>query len=163
MKEIWQDIKGYENLYQISNFGRVKSLKRNIIRKQGYDKDKYPKIELYNKNHKTFHIHTLVANAFISNQFNLPQINHIDGNKQNNCASNLEWCDASFNSQHRVYNLNKNSLHPCKKIKCVEINRVFPSISEAARNIGVKQSTLSEVISKPNRTCKGYHWTYIKE
>lgn len=161
MNEIWKDIKGYEGLYQISNLGRVKSLKTGKIRKQCYDKDRYLKIELSNKTQKSLKIHRLVAQAFIPNPLNLPQVNHKDGNKLNNNVNNLEWVSPSENTRHRIYVLNKNSLYPCKKVTCIELNKKFPSISEGARYINRKPSSLSEVLNRPNGKCGGYHWKYI--
>lgn len=93
--EIWVDIKGFEGLYQISNLGRVKSVTRNLIRKIQVNKKHiygYCEITL-SKNNKDFRykIHHLVAEHFIPNPYNKPQVNHIDGNKLNNTVSNLEW------------------------------------------------------------------------
>lgn len=158
MKEIWKDIPGYEGKYQVSNKGEIKNIKLNKYRKQRKDKDGYSIVDLFYNKPKTFKVHRLVALSFIPNPKNLPQINHIDGNKLNNRVNNLEWCTPSFNSNHRIYALNKNYLFPCKKIKCVETNQVFDSISKASSHLNVKSSSLSIVINKSNRTCKGCHW-----
>lgn len=112
MKEIWKDIKGYEGLYQVSNLGNVKSLKRWIRQYNDYiEKEKILKpcvnsvgyyiVVLYkNKKKKNFYLHKLIAEAFIPNPNNYPQINHIDGNKRNNDINNLEWCTQSYNMIH---------------------------------------------------------------
>nr|DAU67687.1 MAG TPA: homing endonuclease [Caudoviricetes sp.] len=115
MKEIWKDIKGYEGLYQISNLGRVKSLigfgghryiKREKILKAWKCKthdngDYYLYITLSkNKVHTKKSVHRLVAENFIENYNNLPEVNHKDGNKQNNCVFNLEWCTYKENQNH---------------------------------------------------------------
>lgn len=100
-KEIWKDIPGYEGLYQVSNYGLVKSLRNNIILKDAKNRDGYPKVCL-NKNGemKNFYIHRLVASMFVPNPYLYLEINHIDGNKENNYFENLEWCTRSQNVKH---------------------------------------------------------------
>ena len=114
MERIWKDIQGYESLYQISNDGLVKSLhkifevgkggfmeKEESIRKIAVSKKGYSVCELsVNGLRNTFQVHRLVAQAFIPNNDNKPQVNHIDGNKLNNNVENLEWCTNSENAIH---------------------------------------------------------------
>lgn len=105
-QEIWKDIKNYEGLYKISNLGRVKSLpkyagrsyRKEKILKTYLDKNGYVKVILC-KNNKTrfLSIHRLLAEAFIPNPNDYPQINHKDENKQNNSLNNLEWCTCKYN------------------------------------------------------------------
>lgn len=106
MEEKWLDIKDYEGLYQISNLGKVKSLEKKAgfsnrkerILKQHLDKDGYVKVYLCKNNKVKFlSIHRLIAEAFIPNPNNLPQINHKDENKANNKIENLEWCTCKYN------------------------------------------------------------------
>jgi hypothetical protein len=106
MKEIWKEIKDYEGLYQISNLGRVKSLEKKVgfrkrkekILKQHFDKDGYVKVYLCkNSKVKFLSVHRLIAQAFIPNPDELPQINHKDENKANNKIENLEWCTCKYN------------------------------------------------------------------
>ena len=103
MEEIWKDIQGYEGLYRVSNLGRVKSFhkaKEHIL-SPGKDKDGYFQVQLYkNGINKMRKVHRLVAQAFISNPNNLPQINHKDENKQNNNVDNLEWCTNEYNHNY---------------------------------------------------------------
>lgn len=101
--EFWKDIKGYEGLYQVSNYGRVKSLgneasRKEKIRKVKYDRNGYPVIILHKNGEKKFFLtHRLVAEAFMPNPDNLPEINHKDECKTNNFVENLEWCNRYYN------------------------------------------------------------------
>lgn len=101
MDIIWKDIPGYEGLYQVSNLGTIYSVRYKRLRKSSTDRYGYAFVGL-NKhgNQQFFSIHRLVASAFIQNPCNLPEVNHIDGNKQNNRADNLEWCDHYANMIH---------------------------------------------------------------
>lgn len=113
--EIWKDIKGFEGVYQISNFGNVKSFTRSCLRKDGrgcvttkgrnikkinHNKGYYQVILSNGTIKKHCLIHRLVAETFISNLENKRCVNHIDGNKQNNLFSNLEWATYSENNKH---------------------------------------------------------------
>ena len=109
MEEVWKDIKGYEGLYKVSTYGRVKSLskssngyKEKILKGYNTGKDrKYVCVKLYDKfgNKKNYKIHRLVAEAFLDNYNNLPQVNHIDGDTFNNNINNLEWCTNEENQK----------------------------------------------------------------
>ena len=107
--EIWKDILGYEGLYQVSSYGRIKSLsrKRNngldktIILKENINNKGYKRINLHkNKKMKSYLVHRLVAQAFIPNPNNYPIINHKDENPSNNHVSNLEWCTYKYNNNY---------------------------------------------------------------
>ena len=98
--EIWRPVIGYEGLYEVSSYGRVRSLKKNKVIKF-FLKGGYPYCGLFSdgkqKNHQ---IHRLVAQAFIPNPDNLPQVNHKDEDKTNNIVDNLEWCDRKYNMNY---------------------------------------------------------------
>ena len=124
MKEVWKDIKGYEGLYQVSNYGNVKSCDRHVFAGVGSNHKtqhikekllragggKYKQVRLSkNGKIKAFLIHRLVAQAFISNPNNLPCINHKDEDPKNNNANNLEWCTYKYNNEYN------NRVGKCKK------------------------------------------------
>lgn len=112
--EIWKDVFGYEGIYQVSNFGNVKSIDRivtfingkevffkGVYLKKSFDRDGYIHLSLTkNRVSKNYFVHRLVAISFIPNILNKPLVNHIDGNKSNNIVSNLEWSTLSENRQH---------------------------------------------------------------
>ena len=110
-KEIWKDIRGYENLYMISSYGRVKSLgndkkkKEKILKQQKISRKKYFKVILYKTGiPKTKKIHRVVAEAFIPNPNNYPCVNHRDENPANNFVDNLEWCSYEYNNNYGNHN-----------------------------------------------------------
>lgn len=103
--EIWRDIEGYEGLYQVSSWGRVRIVFCNDLYKilnPETTKKGYLRVDLYNgPSRKHFKVHRLVAKAFIPNPKNKPQVNHKDGNKKNNSVTNLEWVTDAENKKHR--------------------------------------------------------------
>ena len=144
--EEWRDIKGYEGLYQVSSLGRVKSLKdshdnyREKILKPGNVRG-YLHVNLYkDTKRKTYRIHRLVAEAFISNPNNYEEVNHKDEDKTNNCVSNLEWCTREYNmsygtinkrisENHKLSGRYKGSKNPkSHKVICITTNRKFNTI-----------------------------------
>ena len=107
--EIWKWISGYEGLYQVSNYGRIKTFPRHsrykeiMIRRPALGTGGYLQVGLHkNGISKTFDIHRLVAQTFIPNPLNLPEVNHKFGNKFDNCVENLYWCTDEENTHHAV-------------------------------------------------------------
>ncbi|USL89376.1 DNA endonuclease [Bacillus phage vB_BceH_LY2] len=105
-QEIWKSLKDIVecgDTYSVSNLGRVRNDTTYLVRKQSVDKDGYLSIGLYNKGKgKTYKVHRLVAISFIHNPENKPQVNHINGNKQDNKSNNLEWATSSENVRHSI-------------------------------------------------------------
>ena len=98
--EIWRDILGFEGRYQVSSWGRVRNAKGQLLKFYKNEKG-YLKVDLCKDNVKSkCRINRLVAEAFIPNPYNLPQVNHKDGNKENNSFTNLEWIDNYRNQKH---------------------------------------------------------------
>lgn len=170
--EEWRDIKGYEDWYQISNFGRVRSLDREVVysNKKKYKyvgkilnptlkKTGYYYVSLSKNNVRPkFDVHRLVAMAFLDNPNNYPCVNHIDGVKTNNNVSNLEWCTFSQNSIHadnaglytRTYG-EINGMSKLTKDKVLEIRELLSNGEKGihiAKKFNISISTVSMIKNK---------------
>lgn len=179
MEEIWKDIPGYEGLYQVSTFGRVKVLEqyRPSNPYEGvicYYKEKiikpckrrgYLYVSLTKDHFKiTPNIHRLVAQVFIPNPNNYPCINHKDENKYNNQFDNLEWCDWEYNNNYGHYKekIKKSKLQPIrKKVKCIETGEVFKNIAEAAKNTKSQPGLIAKCCKGKQKTTNHFSWQYI--
>lgn len=173
MEEIWKDIEGYEGLYQVSNMGRVRSLRKNIILRQSITNG-YEKAALYKnkKGYKYFLIHRLVANAFIPNPDNLPQVNHKDENKLNNCVDNLEWCTQEYNINYgtgiarrtQLFNTNGKLSKPVLQYTLEGIFiKEWKSTMDVQRNLGFEHANISRCCRGKQSYAYGYIWKYKKE
>ena len=155
--EIWKDIPEYEGKYQVSNLGRVKSLQRwggtrfynreYILNNYVNKKNGYVYVYLTKNNKsKNIRLHRLVAQAFISNPNNYLYINHIDGNKENNCIDNLEWCDSSYNIKDMYrrrgkYDNDDNIIKKYKELKsCNKVAKLFNMTGENVRGILIRNN-----------------------
>ena len=183
MEEIWKDVKGYEGYYLVSNLGNVKSVDRyvkhdeeNVSLKRGA----YKKAQLFecgymyinlSKNGKSnyFRVHRLVAEAFIPNPDNLPEVNHKDENKLNNCVDNLEWCTREYNLNYgtgRERNKLKliNNLKLSKAVLQYTKDEVFikeyPSAAEVERETGINHSNVALCCMGKRKTAGGYIWKF---
>ena len=118
--EIWKSIKDYENYYEVSTLGYVKSIKYNKILKPYVRPDGYATVVLCkNGKKKTYRVHRLVAETFIPNPKKLSEINHKDENKLNNKTSNLEWCTSHYNKNYGTRN-QKCMIMRGTPVKCIE-------------------------------------------
>lgn len=185
--EIWKDVKGFENLYQVSNLGRVKSLERvvngrwgkysvksklltNYVSKSGYivvSLSKDGKVS-YKK------VHRLVANAFIPNPDNLPQVNHKDEVKTNNTVilnedgsvdfdkSNLEWCTPTYNLNYGSRSI-KAAKTNSKKVYQYTIDGVLVKVWDSLKDVvkgGFNNRGVGFVATRKRKTSGGYIWKY---
>lgn len=157
--EILKEIDGYSGYY-ISNCGVVTSKRFNRPMKQYQNEYGYMMCALSkNGKSKTVRVHRLVANAFVPNPNDLPQVNHKDGNKTNNHADNLEWVDNSGNIMHRYYKLGLGTM---RKVRCIETGVVYQSQREAERLTGINGANISSCCThRPKyNTAGGYHWEF---
>lgn len=163
MNEIWKDIKGYEGLYQVSNTGKVISILSRRERKVSVKDNGYGYLPLVKyKIHTKFQIHRLVAEHFIPNSENKPEVNHKDGNKLNNCADNLEWVTHKENIAHaHREGLMSNEY---KRTPVIAVNMKsglilnFDSQTIASEKMRIRQGDIANVISGNQKTTKGYRF-----
>lgn len=157
--------------YIVSSDGKVYSLKHGKMKekKPWVNKSGYLDVLLWaNGRHVHKLIHRLVARAFISNPDNLPEVNHKDEVKTNNCVGNLEWCTSEYNKNfgsrgERVAKALINHPDLSVPVVCLETGVVYPSVSEASRQTGVHYQHISNCCNGKRQTAGGYHWArFIK-
>ena len=170
----WKDIEGYEGLYQVSTDGNVKSLRKHnhknpIILKPKLTWDGYYDITLYyDGKPKSIRVHRIVAETFIPNKENKPQVNHIDGNKLNNCVTNLEWVTNIENHVHAIRiglekvfgDENPNSKAVIQMDKNGNYIREYSCIKYASDLTGVSQNHISSVCTGKRKSAGGFIWAH---
>lgn len=180
--EIWKDIPGYEGKYQVSNFGRVKSLARTMphklhgkwfvrerILKQfpvGNSGNQYLGVFLHKGcgEQHIFRVHRLVADAFIAKVPGKPEVNHKDCDKTNNYADNLEWVSGKENSRHAWAHGRCNNVGWRKHaVKNIDTGELFDSVMAACAKYNVTNKAIYQAAKNPNLRCCGFHWKYLDE
>lgn len=173
--EIWKPIVGFENLYEISNYGRVKSLpkkrgrfiQKGKILKLKIKKTGYQYIDLHkNGINKTFSVHRLVALTFIPNPENLPCVNHKDETRINNYVENLEWCTHKYNTNYGTCH-KKTEIKRKKAVLQFDKNNNFikewDSAKDVENNLNIASSSICHVCKCKLKTAGGFIWKYKDE
>lgn len=170
MREVFEDLKGYEDSYQISDSGRVFT-KRRLIGNQIYygrelipqlTNDGYLKVTLSRGSKcRKFYLHRLVALQFLDNPNNLPQVNHKDGNKLNNNVTNLEWCTKEENQKHAVRTnlMQRGQNRPSAKLTEEQVIEIYKlkgvlKAQDIANNYNVSKNTINCIL-------RGSKWSYL--
>ena len=167
MKEMWKPIENFEN-YEVSNLGRVRN-SRGRIMKLHKNQVGYYQVPM-SKNGKAYLkcVHKLVAQAFINNPSGYTEVNHIDENKQNNEANNLEWCTHRENILHGtcVQRATETRMKRCPARKVLAIfpdnsTRCFESASAASKELGIEESGIRSVLCGKRQRYLGTRWCYM--
>ena len=175
--EIWKDISGYDGKYQVSNFGNVRSFskwKNGELLRPGISKTGYYFVNLVRFGREKIdchRVHRLVAKSFLENPNDLPEVNHIDGNKLNNRVENLEWCSRERNIQHaygsglipiRTGKRNSLSKVVIQKTKSGDFVKEWDSVADINRTLGYSINSIVCCCNKKPKynTAYGFLWEY---
>ena len=171
MSEEWRDVAGYEGLYQVSSEGRVKSLerkgcKRERILKPGVRSKGYLFVVLCaGGKSRMFSVHRLVCQAFHDNPENKLDVNHMNENKTDNRACNLEWSTRKENCNHGTRNV-RMAIAKSRPIAQYTLNgkllKVWPSTAEVERRAGFDHSAISKAANGNRKTAYGFRWKYVE-
>ena len=176
MQTLWKPIIGYEHLYEVSNFGNIKRLTKEIVRIQGnyIKKDKilkntmlsdgYLSVSIFNKDGKQVQhkVHRLVAEAFITNTENYPIVLHLDNDKTNNTVNNLKWGTHKQNTQQALSDglMKKGDNHPSSKLTEKQVYSIKEELADGGnhRIIAEKYNVAKNTISSINQ---GLSWKHV--
>lgn len=178
--EEWRDVSGFEGVYKVSNYGRIKTLRRPYRGLHGgYVRERIVKFGINvrggyctftetdsNGCEKTVRVHRVVAAAFIPNPNNYPQINHKDENVKNNCVYNLEWCTNLYNARYGSRNVRtgKSNMIPVIGINVIDGSEIrYDGMADAERlsNKYFNKCCIHDCIYGRQKTHKGYIWKFI--
>jgi hypothetical protein len=156
--EEWRPIVDFPN-YSISNFGRVANSRGKLLAIQFNEYNGYYQVALwrYNKGHART-IHRLVATAFIDIIPGSNDVNHMDGDKSNNFVGNLEWTTRSENQLHAF----RTGLNKTVRVRCVETNEIFNSVTECANRLNIGRTTVSNYIHGHKKSANGYTFELVE-
>lgn len=158
----WRDVEGYEGLYRVSEYGDVMAINyRNTgekrILKQSDNGKGYKFVHLTKDGKsKTQYVHRLVATAFCEGSDYFTVVNHMDEDPTNNHYTNLEWCTTEYNINYGTRN------EKCsKKVRCIELDIIFDSVSSAAEYVNTRQAAISACLVGLRKTHRGFHWEFV--
>lgn len=165
-EEIWLPIRGYEGLYEVSDRGRIRN-NENLIMSKHINKG-YEGIGLSKDGvKKTEKVHRLVAEAFLNNPSNLPEINHKDENRANNDVDNLEWCDSKYNANYGSRSLKNAIAHEKPVISTLPdgTEEYYSSQTDAARKLNASAGSINQALNNTgySKTAYGRTWRYADE
>ena len=158
MNEVWKEVKGTNKRYFVSNYGNVKSKYKTLT---GFVNHNYLSVTIHYEvgTQKKVLVHRLVAEAFVPNPLNKTQVNHIDGNKFNNNADNLEWVTCQENIEHAY----ATCLHKNRKViqtECGCIVKIYRSALKASKETHISYPSIHYCLKGRQKTAGGYGWTY---
>lgn len=184
MSEIWKPVVGYEGIYEVSSFGRVRSIDRIVNggsrwgkrpeHKHGKILSQFSNVDGYKCVHikiggkqKEYRVHRLVAFAFLGKpEGDQTEVNHIDGDKTNNSVDNLEWVSHTENMRHAFsvlgYDFTGKLGRSGRLVKCVDTGEIFKSVTEATRKYGGTQGGLWYALARGCSVYRGKKYEYIK-